>query len=1065
MNKILLLLIVFAFTAIESLMAEVKPNPLFSDGAVLQCDMGVLVLGTAKDGEKVAVLGFSTNINSSTVIQRYGADYVAVEAENTRDKKINPGLVVARTNSVAPAVGNNVLPSGLSYISSQGSSIIADPRFAAACGHRSMVSYQLVFSKPGTYYLYFRESLFYDGIIPTNTSGTYGGNDLVYYATNFGLAATANVGSKIKQDGSDVDNPLTNSFRGRYFWYKAATIYTVSSNDVGKTLTFNVDDRVRGMSLNRLIFSQNANLKVTGLKGLDSLPNSPYDETSATYPMSNVPQEETDAEINARELYLQGMFKQNFIALSNQITGGHAFTVITNLIALSNTESDDRPNLNTLVALGTYFPATIPMIISNVEAAGYRAMKVATNAILTIGGWDLNVTTHVQIALNDAWVLKVLGSYFGNSPDQVKYRAAVERFINAYIEGKPEFFMTGKPYYTMGYNKTINVMDIGASVTCLYMNMTNYPLTKATFETAWTNVTATSYDADNSPHYDSSTGFYEILQIGLRLGRQKDLINSSHLKRIMDRMSRTVMNSGQSAKWGKSMEVYNKSKGMNYLQIRGGDIQWTLKVGYLLWANPFYLYVARKYEAFYLLNPQPIPYQIDLWPIGIEQFNVTLARPNVSDSPCRATPRITNRIGKKYNGYELMPNDTNYMTVPDKLVLSTGHHPRAPYMLMDLSFTQSKACGDHRSGITTANYNGAHTVTVKGRWGECNKMNEVFICPANFLYPNVPVTANDVWPSHSWYGKMGYTNTYAWSGYTNTVWDAGMISSNVAYGTTTFARYEYQGVGEKRQVVLLNNGITVVADTITTSTNYAGRHNGGTLWQVFPKANAMLGSNWVLLQNLPKQLPFELTNGEAVDSPTLIYFASVPNNTTIATVNNPYDPENKTRNWFCAYRPLTPAQSFTIISVVMPIANLNNYSNLLAGIGTIVTPTNQTVFIPYGRRAFNQVCFANGKNPDCKFVNLDPVIFAVPTNLVVSAASNNGALVNFTTTASNNANGLLPTTNVPGSGSLFPVGTTTVTVTATDAIGDAYSTTFNVNVVSATTPVAVHAKVESVTPN
>jgi len=93
------------------------------------------------------------------------------------------------------------------------------------------------------------------------------------------------------------------------------------------------------------------------------------------------------------------------------------------------------------------------------------------------------------------------------------------------------------------------------------------------------------------------------------------------------------------------------------------------------------------------------------------------------------------------------------------------------------------------------------------------------------------------------------------------------------------------------------------------------------------------------------------------------------------------------------------------------------------------------------------------------------VIFAVPTNLVVSAASNNGALVNFTTTASNNANGLLPTTNVPGSGSLFPVGTTTVTVTATDAIGDAYSTTFNVNVVSATTPVAVHAKVESVTPN
>ena len=55
MNKILRLLIIFTFIAIESLMAEVKPNPLFSDGAVLQRDMVVPVWGTAKDGEKVTV--------------------------------------------------------------------------------------------------------------------------------------------------------------------------------------------------------------------------------------------------------------------------------------------------------------------------------------------------------------------------------------------------------------------------------------------------------------------------------------------------------------------------------------------------------------------------------------------------------------------------------------------------------------------------------------------------------------------------------------------------------------------------------------------------------------------------------------------------------------------------------------------------------------------------------------------------------------------------------------------------------------------------------------------------
>ena len=35
--------------------AEVKPNSLFSDGAVLQQGVAVPVWGTAKDGEKVAV--------------------------------------------------------------------------------------------------------------------------------------------------------------------------------------------------------------------------------------------------------------------------------------------------------------------------------------------------------------------------------------------------------------------------------------------------------------------------------------------------------------------------------------------------------------------------------------------------------------------------------------------------------------------------------------------------------------------------------------------------------------------------------------------------------------------------------------------------------------------------------------------------------------------------------------------------------------------------------------------------------------------------------------------------
>jgi sialate O-acetylesterase len=48
---------IFTFTALftAALHAEIKPNPLFSDGAVLQRDQKIPVWGSARDGEKVTV--------------------------------------------------------------------------------------------------------------------------------------------------------------------------------------------------------------------------------------------------------------------------------------------------------------------------------------------------------------------------------------------------------------------------------------------------------------------------------------------------------------------------------------------------------------------------------------------------------------------------------------------------------------------------------------------------------------------------------------------------------------------------------------------------------------------------------------------------------------------------------------------------------------------------------------------------------------------------------------------------------------------------------------------------
>ncbi len=79
-------------------------------------------------------------------------------------------------------------------------------------------------------------------------------------------------------------------------------------------------------------------------------------------------------------------------------------------------------------------------------------------------------------------------------------------------------------------------------------------------------------------------------------------------------------------------------------------------------------------------------------------------------------------------------------------------------------------------------------------------------------------------------------------------------------------------------------------------------------------------------------------------------------------------------------------------------------------------------------------------------VDVAPPQITVPANMSVLAAGANGAVVNFTTSATDTVSGPCATTNIPASGSVFPLGTTTVTVTATDAAGNTASKTFTVTV-------------------
>lgn len=75
-----------------------------------------------------------------------------------------------------------------------------------------------------------------------------------------------------------------------------------------------------------------------------------------------------------------------------------------------------------------------------------------------------------------------------------------------------------------------------------------------------------------------------------------------------------------------------------------------------------------------------------------------------------------------------------------------------------------------------------------------------------------------------------------------------------------------------------------------------------------------------------------------------------------------------------------------------------------------------------------------------------PPVITTPGDLTATATSTAGAVVNFSVTATDDVDGPVAVTCTPASGSQFPLGTTTVNCTATDAAGNTANASFQVNV-------------------
>jgi len=89
-----------------------------------------------------------------------------------------------------------------------------------------------------------------------------------------------------------------------------------------------------------------------------------------------------------------------------------------------------------------------------------------------------------------------------------------------------------------------------------------------------------------------------------------------------------------------------------------------------------------------------------------------------------------------------------------------------------------------------------------------------------------------------------------------------------------------------------------------------------------------------------------------------------------------------------------------------------------------------------------------------------PIVLTCPSNITVTASSTNGAVVSFAAVAVGGCS-LLSVTTVPPSGSLFPLGTTIVTNTASDTCGDTTNATFTVTVNPPQLPLTLFAPAQA----
>jgi peptidoglycan/xylan/chitin deacetylase (PgdA/CDA1 family) len=300
----------------------------------------------------------------------------------------------------------------------------------------------------------------------------------------------------------------------------------------------------------------------------------------------------------------------------------------------------------------------------------------------------------------------------------------------------------------------------------------------------------------------------------------------------------------------------------------------------------------------------------------------------------------------------------------------------------------------------------------------------------------------------AWYDNGAVINVQAShnTGYAFSSWSGDVASITFANSTSSSTTVTIHGAGTiTARFALADTTPPVITSTVTPNANSNGWNNGPVTvsWSVSDPESGIASSNGCATTTLRNETPLAGTTLTC----TVTNGAGLSNSASVTVKID-------------LTAPILTLQSLTVEATGSrgaPVSYTASASDSLSGLDTFsCTPASGSMF-PLGKSTVS--CSAKDKAGNAlngtfsvTVQDKTPPVLTVPADMIVEATSSKGAAVTFTASAVDLVDGSLTPTCTPTSGSTFALGSTKVTCSVKDKVGNTASASFKVTVADRTPP-------------